>query len=136
MTVTINETLYEACRSGDVKAAKAAIKKGADINAGGGYALHCACCDGHLEIVKLLVGLGADAEGRPAQAGACCNGRLDIVKFLIESGVDITVCDTCALRSARKCLESHENNGTRVLEYLNTITRKNKIKHIMEKETT
>lgn len=55
--------LHNACRAGDLPAAKAAMDKGASVNgrdASGFTPLHCAALWGRVEIVELLIARGAE----------------------------------------------------------------------------
>src|ERR1700692_242574 len=65
----LNESLWEAARSGDTARITAALDKGIDINAKAPY-----------EMTALLF--------------AADNGRLDAVKFLVARGADVTARDT------------------------------------------
>ena len=59
----LNEQLYEAARKGDAAEVKAALDKGADVNAKfryGATALFKAAERGNTEVVKLLIERGAD----------------------------------------------------------------------------
>src|SRR5262249_17534496 len=63
----LRESLWAAVRNGDAKAVKAALDKGADVNARneiGVTALWIAASKGKLEIVELLLDRGADVNSR------------------------------------------------------------------------
>lgn len=75
------------------------LYKGGNINIKGSdcwTALTHACCNGHLEIVKLLVQNGANLNevtgwNWTALHWACRHNHLEIVKYLCEQGVDRTI---------------------------------------------
>lgn len=61
--------------------------------------LMVASANGHVELVKLLIGHGADINRTHENLGsalllAVINGRLDLVKYLLEQGADLTLADT------------------------------------------
>ena len=61
------DALWAAVRAGDVAALKAAVEKGADVNARNEYgvtALWIAAEKGNSDVVKFLVGHGADVNAR------------------------------------------------------------------------
>jgi len=69
----LNEQLYEAVRKGDAAEVKAALDKGADVNAKfryGATALFKAAERGHTEVVKLLIERGADVTVKDSFYGA------------------------------------------------------------------
>ncbi|CAG9766351.1 unnamed protein product [Ceutorhynchus assimilis] len=98
----------------------------------GATALWCAACAGHLNIVKILVKVGADVNhatktnSTPLRA-ACFEGRLDIVKYLAGHKADIHIANkynnTCLMIAAYKgqvdvvsfLLESGANPNERAL---------------------
>ncbi|KAI0989606.1 hypothetical protein GJ496_007015 [Pomphorhynchus laevis] len=89
-----------ACASGEKSEILALLGKGVDINtanADGMTALHQACIDGNIDIVKFLDLNGADLnyqdnEGwAPLHAAASC-GHLDITCYLVNAGADLTSC--------------------------------------------
>src|SRR5690606_34115855 len=66
------------------------------------YIVAYAASNGHLEVVKYLVGLGADihANNEYALRWAAENGHLEMVKYLVGLGADIHVDNEQALRGA------------------------------------
>ncbi|KFP78719.1 Ankyrin repeat domain-containing protein 1, partial [Acanthisitta chloris] len=61
-------------------------------------ALHRACSEGHLEVVRKLVEAGARLEQKDmlhstALHWACRGGNLDVVKFLLDKGININARD-------------------------------------------
>ncbi len=103
------DALWAAVRAGDVKAAKEAAEKGADVAARNEYgvtALWIAVGKGKLDVVQFLVGKGADVNARDEiwyqtpLSGAVGGSHIDMVKFLIKSGakdVDAAVVTAAAL---------------------------------------
>ena len=86
----------------------------------GATALWCAACDGHFDVVKLLVRYGADVNhptftnSTPIRP-ACFDGRLDIVKYLVDYKADITISN----KHNNNCLMVASYNGHySVVEYL------------------
>jgi ankyrin repeat protein len=69
----LNDQLYEAARKGDVAEVKAALDRGADVNAKfryGATALFKAAERGHTEVVNLLIERGADVNVKDTFYGA------------------------------------------------------------------
>jgi hypothetical protein len=90
------EDLRQAAMRGDTAAVKALLDAGTPIDAANSYgatALTFACDRGNLEIVKLLLDRGADANlkdqfyGSTAIGWAAYNGHADVVKELLSRGV-------------------------------------------------
>jgi outer membrane protein assembly factor BamB len=94
-TADVNESLWDAARSGDTARVAALLDKGVDVNAKARYnatALFFAADKGHLDTVKLLVARGADVNlqdtfyrFRPIDL-ALFNDHADVVIFLLEKG--------------------------------------------------
>ncbi|GCB86643.1 hypothetical protein scyTo_0027319 [Scyliorhinus torazame] len=77
----------------------------------GATALWCAAGAGHLDVVRLLVGNGANVNHTTATnstplRAACFDGRLDIVRYLVENRADIRIANkydnTCLMIAAYK----------------------------------
>ena len=94
---TLNDELFAAARAGDVAAVKAALDKGADVNAKFRYgttALFKAAEKGHTEVVKLLLERGADANvkdtfyGATAITWALSNKHVETVRVLLDKSAD------------------------------------------------
>lgn len=97
----LGEGLYTACCQNRVNIASALLDAGADTWAVG---LFEAAENGHLEIVKLLVGAGADIHQMRdfSLRWAARNGHLEVVRFLLEAGADVNAKNGTALRWAEK----------------------------------
>jgi hypothetical protein len=91
-----DQKLIAAAGKGDLKAVKAAIAKGANVNAGdriAGYALNIAAGRGRLEVVSFLLSKGATVdmsadEGYTALNEAVINGHVQIAKILLDKGAN------------------------------------------------
>lgn len=93
---SIENTLADAARAGDLKAIKQHIADGADVNA-----LHLempplawAAVMGHTKAVRLLIESGADVNTRSEDGdtplhGAAFFGKTDVAKLLLENGANI-----------------------------------------------
>ena len=85
--------LHIASSKGDVELVKRLLQS--DINRGReGDEIVQASCEGHIDIVKLLMENHADINikdeaGYTALIGACERGYADIVKFLMENNADV-----------------------------------------------
>lgn len=109
-----NNDLFQAILTGNISAAKEAIRVGASPNArdaeGDWTALHWAADGGHLEIVQLLINAGADVDSRDkanhtAEYRAELNSRGDVADML---------------NAARAARPQHEGHASRVIKSRNT----------------
>ena len=91
----LNEDFLAAARKGDVAKLKELLDKGVDVNTKtqyGATALAYACDKGHVEVVKLLLERGANANVRDTFYGemplgwALQKGNIEILKLLLEKG--------------------------------------------------
>lgn len=89
------DALWAAVRAGDVAAVRAAVEKGADVNARNEYgvtALWIATSKDKLDVIEFLVSKGADVNARDdiwyqtALSQAVGEGHVEIVRFLVKSG--------------------------------------------------
>mgnify|MGYP001335393002 FL=1 len=96
----VYQTINEAAEKGDLADVKRHVKRGAALNANENDAptpIECAIAEGHLEVVKYLVGQGVSPKeslgGGNASplALAAGFGHLDIVKFLVASGANVNM---------------------------------------------
>jgi ankyrin repeat protein len=90
-----NEEFFTAARRGDATAVKAFLDKGTDVNAKtqyGATALAYAADKGHVEVVRLLLERGADANVKDTFYGevpigwACTKGHTEVIKLLLDKG--------------------------------------------------
>lgn len=95
--------LQLACFFGRENVARYLVEKGADVNAVSHNVmaiqpLHAAAAGDHLGIVKLLLEVGADANGvqeggfRPLHTAAQ-NGSIELAHLLLEHGADVSLAD-------------------------------------------
>ncbi|HEX8283441.1 MAG TPA: ankyrin repeat domain-containing protein [Pyrinomonadaceae bacterium] len=93
----LNEQLYEAARKGDAAEVRAALDKGADVNAKfryGATALFKAAERGHTEVVKLLIERGADVNvkdtfyGSTAMGWALQKGHTGVVRAILAKSTE------------------------------------------------
>lgn len=105
----LNQSLFEAAKSGDIKTVKTCIKNGANLHLleqrdihpydnNENNPLHISAREGHLSIVKFLIenGTKIDVRNRKKQTSlhwAVYNGRIKIIKYLIEKGAFIEAVD-------------------------------------------
>ena len=112
--------IWISAKKGDIESIKEHIAFGTDLNSKGSSrdetALIIAACNGHYEVVKLLVNEGADLniqndEGVTAQFCAVFFGQLEIVQILSDSGADPNIINSLDLTAMD--LVSVEWDGTR-----------------------
>ncbi len=91
----VNEELWAAARKRDVQAVKASLAKGAEVNSKtryGATALFYAADRGHVEVMKVLLESGAEANAKDtfynasALTWAAYNGHAEAVKILLDHG--------------------------------------------------
>ena len=85
----------------DLQAVKQFDENGIDIQVNNS-AIFYASVRGHLEVVKYLVGIGADFQANYNEAVrmASAFGHLEVVKYLVEMGADFQDLGNCAVRFA------------------------------------
>ena len=112
--------IWISSKKGDIESIKQHIAFGTDLNSKGSSrdetALIIAACQGHYEVVKLLVNEGADLniqndEGVTAQFCAVFFGQLEIVQVLSDAGADPNIVNSLDLTAMD--LVSVEWDGTR-----------------------
>ena len=112
--------IWISAKKGDVESIKQHIAFGTDLNSKGSSrdetALIIAACQGHYEVVDLLVNEGADLniqnnEGVTAQFCAVFFGQLEIVQILSDAGADPNIVNSLDLTAMD--LVSVEWDGTR-----------------------
>ena len=89
--------LFNACCWGDSVKVQEYIDKGFNVNAQDQHEralLHCAASNGHIEIVRMLVGAGADLEVKDRSDTTPLHyavqfGFLDIVQYLLQQGASV-----------------------------------------------
>ncbi|EAX97976.1 hypothetical protein TVAG_017480 [Trichomonas vaginalis G3] len=93
-----NTPLLWACYYGNLQLTKSLIEGGCDRNAVNKFENNClveALLNGHLEIVKYLIGIGFDKNWRTKTSGfnailyASQEGQLEVVKYLQSIGCDV-----------------------------------------------
>ena len=116
-----------ACFFGQAEAAHLLVERGAEIstpsrNAMQVMPLHSAVAGGHLEIARLLLEHGADANARQADAftplhGAAQNGQVEMISLLLDHGAD----PSAANAMGKSILDYARESG--VAEAVQMITR-------------
>lgn len=99
MTTQFGTWAHVAAKHGKLGILRQLVQKGININAGGGLSggtpIRDAASEGHLDIVKYLLSLGATLDvsvsERNALFSAIYNGHAEVAKALIEGGIDTTV---------------------------------------------
>jgi hypothetical protein len=89
--------LHEVVESGDVAEVRRLVAAGADVEEPRGEhgirPLHMAAGSGHVDVMRVLVQLGADRDAKAAHGGrplhlAAYNGHVEAVRALMQLGVD------------------------------------------------
>ena len=94
----------ELCRSGSAREVDEALQNGANVNAVdkfgnlGWRALHWAACEGHADVIEVLLKHGAnvnakDNGGWTALHWAAKLGHADVVEVLLKHGADVNARD-------------------------------------------
>ncbi|XP_071114827.1 uncharacterized protein [Haliotis cracherodii] len=108
-----------ACQQGHMDIVEELVKKGADINLGGGC-LYVACNNGWYNIVKFLTSVGGDEPSYINKRGpknatplmiACYRGYTDIVDHLLSCGADVL----CKDDYGGTCLHAASGGGHQVV---------------------
>ena len=96
-----NELLLEGSKRGREDWVMIALNKGADVHYVGGFgpALQYASAAGHLDVVKILLGTGADvhAGNGGALTWASRYGDIEVIEILLKAGADIHANNDSAL---------------------------------------
>jgi len=90
----VKAKLFEAIRSGDVEAVRAALSDGADANASDPYGTTPLAAASNPKVIDVLLAAGADVNGYTHRGMtplmlAAGSGDLDIVKRFVAAGADI-----------------------------------------------
>ncbi|NET91473.1 MAG: hypothetical protein F6K45_25895 [Kamptonema sp. SIO1D9] len=95
----LTEILVSASKSGNIEQLKIAIALGVDVNSVNSKneaAIHQACCQGEVDIVRALVDAGADpnlkVKGKTPAIQATFYGQFEILKTLVEAGANVNIC--------------------------------------------
>jgi ankyrin repeat protein len=125
----MDEKLLEASKKGDIPAAEEALEKGADLEAReqtdkmrkGFTPLMLAVKNGQMEMVKFLLGKGADVNavnksGRTVLMEAVLAGSPDMVKAIAEAGAELNRKNKSGEKTAMDY--ALEVNHSGILEYL------------------
>eukprot|EP00043_Microstomoeca_roanoka_P030136 m.24847 g.24847 ORF g.24847 m.24847 type:complete len:125 (-) comp9754_c1_seq2:61-435(-) len=119
-----NQELLDAAAHTDIGRVRSAINKGADVNCkhpqgDNKTSLHFASQFGHLEIVRLLLQHGADANA-PDGVGltplwyACQYGHLDVIRLLLQHGADVNAPDRHVIELVTDDVDTDEGISERV----------------------
>jgi ankyrin repeat protein len=86
------ESLIRAIEQGKLTEVEGLLKNRANVNAPGSCGrtpLYMACDSGRVDVVKLLLDKGADANASGALSSAACQGHVELVKLLLDKGADV-----------------------------------------------
>ncbi len=123
----MHQELSAVCRNGETAEAKTLIAEGAPVDwqddEYGSAPLHGASCNGHTEIVMLLLENKCklnitDKYGDTPLILAAYFNKMDIVRALVEAGCDITIRGE-KNTTAAECAK--EEGGHAIAEYLGSI---------------
>ena len=120
-----NQALLDAAKFGNIKAAKAAIADGADVNAIVDdwtplHPLSAATWKGHAEIAKLLIAEGSDVNTKDERRETPLHwaveyGHTEIAELLIANGADVNAKD---MHSKTPLHWAARNGSTQFIELL------------------
>ena len=118
----LRTALCEACERGNEEIVRLLLRRGADVDLGGGrndigfVPLAQACGSGHISIAQDLINYGADINATDSFTGtvlaaACYTGQEAIARFLIQKGADIEAAGEKSFRTAlmAACSRGHES---------------------------
>lgn len=122
--------LHLASEVGDIAIVKFLIEKGLKVNKksgiGNAFPIKNAATEGHVEIVKFLLSIGAKMDTSEPERnplfGATHFGHLDIVKLLIKAGIDYKVKYTGkSMKNMDALAFATEMGQTKVADYLRSL---------------
>lgn len=99
--LSLENLLIKSAEHGYLEGVKRAINRGVFINYNDNLALKFAARNGHYDIVKLLLDVGADSNDiNEPLILASHGGYVDVIKLLLDAGADPDVSDGLSLRYA------------------------------------
>jgi ankyrin repeat protein len=121
----LNHDLLTAAESGDLKKVKSSLELGAFLECrdeNQHTPLFNATINGHLSIVKYLVGKNADINAQSSTSyyptvlhAAVLSRQLEVAKYLIANNVEVDGCDTSGMTSLHHCCYSKDLEVVKLL---------------------
>jgi ankyrin repeat protein len=120
----LNHDLLTAAESGDLKKVKSSLELGAFIECRDEEQhtpLINATINGHLPIVKFLIGKNADMNAQSSSYyptvlhAAVLSRQLEVAKYLIANNVEVDACDTSGMTSLHHCCYSKDLEVVKLL---------------------
>lgn len=119
------QALMDAAQSGDLETLKALIAQNVNVDVqdddDDSTALICAAYLGQIDVIKLLIGCGADLNiqnkwGNTALVLAAASGHVECVKLLIDAGADLDIKNNSERTALGEAVSGRRNEN--VIELL------------------
>src|SRR5262245_43328476 len=117
-----NPTLINAAKDGNLSALNEILERAKELSAESfTLAVNAAAFNGHIDAVKLLLGQGADVNGRDlndmnALDCAIENLDLEMIKFLLENGADVNAQNESRTSPLHRAIDLEAEHAKRLYD--------------------